>query len=73
MSKRAGSVLVRLVSQAGTGFFYQTRKNPKRILQKMVLRKHDPIVNRHVLFKETKVSKGKDNHKKSGQEHYTNY
>ncbi|CAB3988796.1 39S ribosomal L33, mitochondrial [Paramuricea clavata] len=51
------SMLVRLVSAAGTGYFYTMRRNRARP-DKLVLMKHDPIVNKHVLFVETKVKKG---------------
>ena len=49
---RRRTIFVRLLSQAGTGFFY-TVKRP-RVAEKIVLRKYDPVVRRHVLFKETK-------------------
>ena len=49
-------LVVRLVSMAGTGHFYMTTRNKaKPALQ---LLKHDPFVNRHVLYKEQKVRKG---------------
>ena len=51
------SVLIRLVSQAGTGFSYVKRKNPKNTPQKLQLMKHDPVVNKHVLFIEEKFKK----------------
>ncbi|GMP92459.1 hypothetical protein CsSME_00042681 [Camellia sinensis var. sinensis] len=47
--------VIRLVSAAGTGFFYVKRKNPKRIQTKLEFRKYDPRVNRHVLFTEAKM------------------
>ena len=47
---KAKSILVRLVSSIGTGFFYVTRKNPKNITRKLAFRKYDPIARRHVLF-----------------------
>ena len=34
-----------------------TRKNPKTVPNKMVLRKYDPVVRQHVLFTETKKFK----------------
>lgn len=49
------SVLVKLVSTAGTGYFYNTRKNPRKVLNKIELRKYDPRVNKHVLFREQKM------------------
>ena len=44
--------IVRLVSEAGTGFFYAKRKSRK--LEKLKLKKYDPKVRRHVLFTEAK-------------------
>lgn len=45
-------IVVRLVSAAGTGFFYTVRK--PRLKEKMTLRKYDPVVRQHVLFVEQK-------------------
>ncbi|KAK9687893.1 54S ribosomal protein L39, mitochondrial [Basidiobolus ranarum] len=47
------TVIVKLVSTAGTGFFY-TRTRP-RINPKLAFRKYDPKVRQHVLFTEQKV------------------
>lgn len=52
---KGGSIFIRLVSAAGTGFFYVKRKNPPRITEKLEFRKYDPRVNRHVLFTEAKI------------------
>ena len=49
--KKAVAV-IRLVSQAGTGYFYTKLKNIKANPEKLQLMKHDPIVNKHVLFTE---------------------
>jgi len=40
------------MSAAGTGFYY-TLKRP-RIKERMILRKYDPIVRKHVMFVEQK-------------------
>lgn len=45
--------LIRLVSTAGTGFFYTTSK--KRGQEKLNLKKYDPRVKQHVVFKEAKI------------------
>uniref|UniRef100_A0A669C7F9 Large ribosomal subunit protein bL33m n=1 Tax=Oreochromis niloticus TaxID=8128 RepID=A0A669C7F9_ORENI len=42
------TILVQMVSAAGTGYFFNTKRN--RLRDKLVLRKHDPFVNKHVLF-----------------------
>ncbi|XXG79339.1 hypothetical protein AAC387_Pa09g0434 [Persea americana] len=58
MGKREKTYLfVRLVSAAGTGFFYVARKSRKGNMaqQKLEFRKYDPRVNRHVLFTEAKM------------------
>ncbi|KAF9620129.1 hypothetical protein IFM89_010788 [Coptis chinensis] len=52
---KGGSIFIRLVSAAGTGFFYVKRKNPRKMTEKLEFRKYDPRVNRHVLFTEAKM------------------
>ena len=52
---KAGRELIRLVSTAGTGFFYTTSKNKKRMPDKLVLKKYDPKIRKHVEFKESKI------------------
>ncbi|KAF8394496.1 hypothetical protein HHK36_020705 [Tetracentron sinense] len=52
---KGGSIFIRLVSAAGTGFFYVKRKNPRKVTEKLEFRKYDPRVNRHVLFTEAKM------------------
>lgn len=39
----ARTVLVQMVSAAGTGYFFNTKRN--RLRDKLVLRKHDPFGN----------------------------
>ena len=46
---------IKLESTAGTGFFYVTKKNPRTLTEKLVLKKYDPVVRKHVEFKETKI------------------
>lgn len=53
---KRSSVLFRMVSTAGTGFFYLARRNPKQKQEKMVFSKYDPVVRKHVEFKEQKMS-----------------
>ena len=53
--KKAASIFIRLVSSAGTGFFYVKKKNPRKMVEKLEFRKYDPRVNRHVLFTEAKM------------------
>ncbi len=54
MAKPA-TVKIKLVSTADTGFFYVTKKNPRNTTEKMSFRKYDPVVRKHVEFKEAKI------------------
>ena len=45
----------RLLSTAGTGYSYYTTKNKKKTPDKLVFKKYDPIVRKHVEFKEAKM------------------
>ena len=47
--------LIKLVSTAGTGHYYTTSKNKKNTPDKMVLKKYDPVVRKHVEYKEAKI------------------
>lgn len=46
---------IKLVSSAGTGHFYTTTKNKKTMPNKMEIKKFDPVVRKHVLYKEAKI------------------
>jgi len=46
---------IRLVSSAGTGYFYVTKKNARTMTEKMSVRKYDPVAKKHVTFKEAKI------------------
>lgn len=46
---------IKLVSSAGTGHFYTTTKNKRNSTEKLELRKFDPVVRRHVLYREAKI------------------
>jgi large subunit ribosomal protein L33 len=46
--------IIRLVSSAGTGYFYTTTKNKKKTTERLELKKYDPKVRKHVIFKESK-------------------
>ncbi|MDX1571923.1 MAG: 50S ribosomal protein L33 [Pseudomonadota bacterium] len=46
---------IRLVSSAGTGYFYTTDKNKKNTPDKLEFKKYDPVVRKHVIFKEAKI------------------
>ena len=54
MAKPA-TIQIKLESTAGTGYYYVTKKNPRNITEKMSFRKYDPVVKKHVEFKEGKI------------------
>ena len=54
MAKTA-MVKIKLVSSADTGYYYVTKKNSRTKTDKLVLKKYDPAVRKHVEFRETKI------------------
>ena len=46
---------IRLNSSAGPGHFYTTTKNKRTMTEKMEIKKYDPVVRKHVLYKEGKI------------------
>ena len=46
--------VIKMVSTAGTGCTYVTRKHRRNTPDRLVLRKFDPVVRRHVEFKESR-------------------
>ena len=53
--RKGATILIKLLSTAGTGYFYVKKKNPRTLPQKLQFIKYDPRVRRHVLFTETKL------------------
>jgi large subunit ribosomal protein L33 len=52
---KANTVKIKLLSTADTGFYYVTKKNVRTMTEKMVVKKYDPVVRKHVEFKEAKI------------------
>ncbi len=46
---------IKLESSAGTGPFYTTTKNKRTMPDKMEIKKFDPVVRKHVVYKEAKI------------------
>jgi large subunit ribosomal protein L33 len=44
-----------LNSSAGTGHYYTTTKNRRLHPEKMEVKKYDPVVRKHVVYKEGKI------------------
>jgi len=55
MAKKGAMVNIKLVSTAGTGYFYVIQKNTRKTSEKMKFRKYDPVVRKHVEFTEHKL------------------
>ena len=49
------TIKIKLVSSADTGYYYVTKKNPRTQTEKLNFRKYDPVVRKHVEFKEAKI------------------
>lgn len=52
---KANSIKIKLVSTADTGFYYVTKKNTRTQTEKLSFKKYDPVVRKHVAFKEGKI------------------
>jgi len=52
---KSNTVKIKLVSTADTGFFYVAKKNSRTMTEKLTLKKYDPVVRKHVEFKESKI------------------
>ena len=52
---KSNTLKIRMNSTADTGFFYVTKKNPKTVTEKLTMKKYDPVVRKHVEYKEGKI------------------
>ncbi|MSR10002.1 MAG: 50S ribosomal protein L33 [Gammaproteobacteria bacterium] len=46
---------IKLVSTADTGHYYTTTKNKRTHPDKLEAKKYDPVVRKHVAYKEAKI------------------
>ncbi len=46
---------IKMVSSANTGHFYTTTKNKRTMPEKLEMKKFDPVVRKHVMYKEAKI------------------
>ena len=46
---------IKLVCSAGTGHYYTTDKNKRSTPDKLEFKKYDPVVRKHVIYKEAKI------------------
>ena len=52
---KAATIKIKLNSTAGTGYYYFAKKNSRTMTDKMVVKKYDPVVRKHVELKEGKI------------------
>ncbi|HEC10870.1 MAG TPA: 50S ribosomal protein L33 [Acidimicrobiales bacterium] len=52
MAKSDKRPIVKMRSTEGSGYTYTTRKNKVNTRERLELRKYDPVLRRHVMFKE---------------------
>jgi large subunit ribosomal protein L33 len=52
---KSNTIQIKLVSSAETGYFYVTKKNVRNSTGKLELKKYDPVVRKHVVFREAKI------------------
>ena len=52
---KGATIKIKLVSSADTGFFYVAKKNSRTQTDKLTMKKYDPVVRKHVEFRETKI------------------
>ncbi len=55
MAKKQSRDKIKLVSSAGTGHYYTTDKNKRNTPDKLTFSKYDPVVRKHVPYKESKI------------------
>ncbi|MCS5567164.1 50S ribosomal protein L33 [Gammaproteobacteria bacterium] len=46
---------IKLVSSADTGHYYTTTKNKRLTPDKLEFKKYDPVVRKHVVYREEKI------------------
>ncbi|MBT3216153.1 MAG: 50S ribosomal protein L33 [Candidatus Marinimicrobia bacterium] len=54
MAGNSKRVIIQIESSAGTGYRYTVTKNKREHPDRIEYKKYDPVVRKHVLFKETK-------------------
>jgi large subunit ribosomal protein L33 len=52
MSRSTLRPVIKLRSAAGTGYTYVTRKSRRNDPDRLVIRKYDPVIGRHIEFRE---------------------
>ncbi|CAL4042038.1 50S ribosomal protein L33 [Buchnera aphidicola (Tetraneura ulmi)] len=48
---------IKLISSSGSGHYYTTTKNKRNNTEKLELKKYDPFIRKHVIYKESKIKR----------------
>ena len=54
MAGSSKRVIIQIESTAGTGYRYSVTKNKRLHPDRVEYKKYDPVIRKHVIFKETK-------------------
>ena len=46
---------IKMVSSADTGHYYTTTKNKRTTPDKLEMKKFDPVIRKHVIYREAKI------------------
>ena len=52
---KSSRIQIKLESTENTGYFYISTKNVKNVTKKIELKKYDPVIKKHTIFRETKM------------------
>ena len=52
MARSTKRPTIKLRSSAGTGYTYVTKKNKTNTRERIEIKKYDPVIRKHVMFKE---------------------
>lgn len=60
MASKSKRILVGMVSKESKHRVYYTYRNPTNTSEKLVMKKYDPVLRKHVVFEETKKNLGRN-------------
>ncbi|VFP85638.1 50S ribosomal protein L33 [Buchnera aphidicola (Cinara pseudotaxifoliae)] len=53
---KSNRIMIKLVSSSKSKHYYTTTKNKRNTVNKLKLKKYDPIYGKHVLYEEKKIN-----------------
>jgi len=52
---KPSTITIKLQSTENTGSYYVPSKNPRKTTEKLEMRKYDPVLRKHITFREAKI------------------